>query len=205
MTANSEAAHSGAARSGTGQPPPRIVVLAGVSGSGKSTVGAMLAAQLGWAFTDGDALHPAANIAKMATGVPLTDVDRRPWLKAIADQMDDYLRAAQPAVIACSALKRGYRALLLARHPDARIVLLFPGRDVLVARLRARHSHFFPAALLDSQLAAMELPQPDDGTLLLQTTSGPDQLVREIISALHLTPATPASGATTPDQPGQGR
>lgn len=204
MAAHGEAAHGEAARSGTGQPPPRIVVLAGVSGSGKSTVGAVLAAQLGWAFTDGDALHPAANIAKMATGAPLTDADRRPWLQAISDQMDDYLRAAQPAVIACSALKRGYRALLLARHPDARIVLLYPGRDALVARLQGRHGHFFPAALLDSQLAALELPQPGDGTLLLQATSGPDQLVRDIISDLHLAPATPAPGSTAPDQPGPG-
>src|SRR3984957_8568732 len=133
-----------------------IVVVAGVSGSGKSTVGSLLAGRLGWPFTDADALHPAANIAKMRAGHPLTDADRRPWLATVGACMDRYAAAGESAVLACSALKRSYRDELLAGRRAGRNVVLCASREMLEARLRARHGHFFPAALLVSQLAAVQ-------------------------------------------------
>jgi carbohydrate kinase (thermoresistant glucokinase family) len=166
-----------------------IVVVAGVSGSGKSTVGALLAGRLGWPFTDADALHPAANIAKMRAGHPLSDADRRPWLAAVAARMDEYAAAGESAVLACSALKQSYREELLAGRPGARMVFLHASRDMLEARLRARHGHFFPAALLDSQFADLESPQPAERILVLESTLPPDQAVDEIIGRLHLSPS----------------
>jgi gluconokinase len=130
----------------------------GVAGSGKSTVGRLLADALGRRFIDGDDLHPPANIAKMSSGVPLTDADRAPWLEAIAAE----LARGGPAVIACSALKRAYRE----RLPGVRWFHLRVPRDVLAARLSERSGHFFPPALLDSQLAELEEPEESvDGTL----------------------------------------
>jgi carbohydrate kinase (thermoresistant glucokinase family) len=166
-----------------------IVVVAGVSGSGKSTVGALLAGRLGWPFTDADALHPAANIAKMRAGHPLSDADRRPWLAAVAARMDEYAAAGESAVLACSALKRCYREELLAGRPGDQMVFLHASRDMLEARLRARHGHFFPAALLDSQFADLESPQPAEHILVLEATLPPDKAVDEIIGRLHLSPS----------------
>ncbi|MFI5068529.1 MAG: gluconokinase [Streptosporangiales bacterium] len=166
-----------------------IVVVAGVSGSGKSTVGALLATRLGWPFTDGDALHPAANVAKMRAGHPLTDADRQPWLAAVAARIDAYQTEGQSAVLACSALKHSYRDELTAGHPAVRIVFLEASRDVLAARLRARHGHFFPAALLDSQLADAQVPQPPEQALVIAATASPRDAVRGIMEHLHLQPA----------------
>jgi carbohydrate kinase (thermoresistant glucokinase family) len=166
-----------------------IVVVAGVSGSGKSTVGVLLAGRLGWPFTDADALHPAANIAKMRAGHPLSDADRRPWLAAVGARMDEYAAADESAVLTCSALKHSYREALLAGRPAARMVFLHVTREVLEARLRARHGHFFPAALLDSQLADLESPQPGEHVLVLEATTSPDQAVDEIIRRLELSPS----------------
>ena len=163
-----------------------IVVVAGVSGSGKSTVGSLLAGRLGWPFTDADALHPAPNIAKMRAGHPLSDADRRPWLAAVAARMDEYATTGESAVLACSALKRSYREELLAGRPAARMVFLHASREVLEARLRARHGHFFPAALLDTQLADLESPQPAEDVLVVEATTRPDQAVDEIIRRLQL-------------------
>ena len=165
-----------------------IVVVAGVSGSGKLTVGSLLAARMGWPFTDADALHPAANIAKMRAGHPLSDADRRPWLAAVASRIDDYDTAGESAVLACSALKQSYREELLAGRPSARMVFLHASRAVLEARLRARHGHFFPAALLDSQLADLESPQPAEHVLVVEATLPPDEAVDEIVRRLRLSP-----------------
>ncbi len=165
-----------------------IVVVAGVSGSGKSTVGSLLAGRMGWPFTDADALHPAANIAKMRAGHPLSDADRKPWLAVVAGRMDGYDAAGESAVLACSALKRSYREELLAGRPSARMVFLHATRAVLEDRLRARHGHFFPAALLDSQLADLENPQPAEHVLVVEATLLPDEAVDEIVRRLRLGP-----------------
>jgi gluconokinase len=163
-----------------------IVVLAGVSGSGKTTVGESLARRLAWPFTDGDSLHPAANIAKMRAGVPLTDEDRWPWLAAVAAVIDERIAAGQSAVVACSALKRSYRDLLLAGRPAVRMVFLDVDHDLLAARLAARHGHFFRADLLASQLADLENPQPAERILVLPAVGTPEQIAQQIISRLQL-------------------
>ena len=129
-----------------------IVIVAGVSGSGKTTVGAMLAGRLGWPFADADDFHPAANVAKMRAGIPLTDADREPWLRAIVAWMDEHIAREESAVVGCSALKRSYRDELLGGRPEARMVFLATDRDVLTRRLAARVGHFFPEQLLASQL-----------------------------------------------------
>jgi gluconokinase len=139
-----------------------IVIVAGISGSGKTTVGALLAERLGWPFADGDGFHPPASVARMRAGQPLSDADREPWLDAIGAWMDGHIAAGRPAVIACSALRRSYRARLLAGRPAARMVFLLISHADAEARLTARTGHFFPAALLDSQLETLEVPQRDE-------------------------------------------
>ena len=164
-----------------------IVILAGVSGSGKSTVGALLAGRLGWPFTDGDLLHPEANIAKMERGEPLTDADRTPWLRAIGAAMDERITAGEPALIACSALKRRYREVLVAGRPAARIAFLSIDKDVAARRLASRHGHFFDPALLDSQFADLEPPGPDEAAVVVvPVTDSADRTADEIIRMLRL-------------------
>ena len=162
-----------------------IVVVAGVSGSGKTTVGTLLAERLGWIFADGDGFHPAASVARMRAGQPLTDADRDPWLAAIAAWMDQQIAAGRSAVIACSALRRAYRARLLGGRPAARMVFLLISRDEGETRLTSRPGHFFPAALLDSQLETLETPQPDedDGIRILALRAAQDPEV--IVSAIR--------------------
>lgn len=142
-----------------------IVVMMGVSGSGKSSVGAALAEYMGWPFEEGDDLHPAANRAKMSAGIPLTDEDRGPWLDRIADWMHGRFGAG--GVVSCSALKRAYRDRLRQADPDVRFVLVDPGREELERRLGARKGHFMPASLLDSQLVTLERPDADEKALVL--------------------------------------
>jgi gluconokinase len=163
-----------------------IVVLGGVSGSGKSAVGTVLAARLGWAYEDSDALHSPAEIAKMRSGVPLTDADRWPWLAAVAAWMDQRIGAGESAVVACSALKRSYRDYLYRDRPAVRIAILHGDPDMLAARLAARRGHFFPPRLLESQLADLEMPGDGEPTLLVAVTRAPAELADEIIRRLGL-------------------
>jgi gluconokinase len=165
-----------------------IVVIAGVAGSGKTTVGMELASRLGWAFADGDSFHPAANVAKMRAGIPLTDADRRPWLAAITAWMDDLIASGQPAVIACSALKRSYREELLIGRAQAVMVFLEVSRERDEARVSGRKGHFFAEPLLASQFAALELPDPAESQVYPVATAEqpPGQLAAEIIDRLGL-------------------
>jgi gluconokinase len=161
-----------------------ILIIAGVSGSGKTTVGALLAGRLGWRFADADDFHPAANVEKMRAGIPLTDTDRWPWLRAIAAWMDERIARGEDAVIACSALKRSYRDLLLDGRPAARMVFLAPDREVLARRLAARHGHFFPEQLLGTQLDVLEPPGPDERVLTVVPADDPAATVEQIIALI---------------------
>ncbi len=162
-----------------------ILIVAGVAGSGKTTVGALLAGRLHWQFADADTFHPEANVAKMRAGIPLTDEDRQPWLRAVAEWMDASIASGQSGVITCSALKRAYRDLLLAGRPAATMVFLAVDRDVLDRRLLARPDHFFPEKLLDSQLAALEPPAPDERVRTVPAQGDPAQTVTEIIALIE--------------------
>ncbi len=139
-----------------------ILIVAGVAGSGKTTVGALLAGRLHWRFADGDTFHPESNLAKMRAGTPLTDADRGPWLRAITHWMDERIAAGESAVVTCSSLKRAYREDLLAGRPMATMFFLQVSREELEERLLTRPDHFFPEKLLNSQLATLEPPAPTE-------------------------------------------
>jgi gluconokinase len=158
-----------------------ILLLMGVSGSGKTTIGAMLAGRLGWTYAEADDFHPPANVEKMHAGIPLNDDDRRPWLEATAKWMREQ---KGPAVVTSSALKRKYRDLLRAGRPDLRLVYLEGDRDLIGRRLTARHGHFFPKELLDSQFADLEPPGPDEDPLIVSVDGSPESIVAEIVDRL---------------------
>ena len=168
-----------------------IVVVAGVAGSGKTTVGQLLARRLGWQFADGDSFHPAANVAKMRAGLPLSDADREPWLAAITSWMDDIIASGQSAVLACSALKRRYRDELLGGRDHVMMVFLMITQAQDEARLQARTGHFFHEPLMASQFAALEPPAPDERQVHQVPASDgpPGHLVTDVIRLLGLQPA----------------
>jgi carbohydrate kinase (thermoresistant glucokinase family) len=153
-------------------PFSRPVVVMGVSGSGKTTVGVALADALGLPFVDGDALHPEANVEKMAAGIPLDDADRAPWLDAVGRVL-----AAEPVVVACSALKRVYRDRLRAAAPTLQLVFLDGSRELLAMRMVGRPDHFMPASLLDSQLATLERPGPDEHSMTVDVLAPVNEIV----------------------------
>jgi carbohydrate kinase (thermoresistant glucokinase family) len=161
-----------------------IVVVMGVSGSGKSTVGEALAQRLGWVFEDGDRLHPPENIAKMHSGQPLDDADRAPWLAAVAARIDRWRAAGDSAVITCSALKRRYRAVIVGNRPEVRLVFLYGTPELLAERLAHRTGHFMPATLLESQFAALEPPGVDEHPIAVSVAAPVDRIVRQIVAPL---------------------
>ncbi|MBA3812319.1 MAG: gluconokinase [Caulobacteraceae bacterium] len=163
---------------------PPILVVMGVSGSGKSTVAAPLAERLGWPFQEGDALHPPANIAKLAAGIPLTDADRAPWLAAIGAWIDGQAAAGEPGIVTCSALKRAYRDGLTRGRPQVRIVYLQGTPAVLAARLARRRGHFMPPSLLPSQLQDLEPPAPDEHPIVVDIDQSVAAQVEEIVRRL---------------------
>lgn len=156
---------------------PTIVLVTGVAGSGKSTVGALLAQQLGWTFADGDDFHSPANRAKMSAGQPLDDADRAPWLASLRAYIERCLTRSENTVLACSALKARYRATLLAGSDQIRLVHLHGSFELIRSRLASRKNHYMSAGMLDSQLAALE---PPVGALTLDVTAPPEELVARI-------------------------
>jgi gluconokinase len=165
---------------------PRVLLLMGVSGSGKTTVGALLAGKLGWPYADADAFHSAANVAKMAAGHPLTDEDRWPWLQAIRAWIDGHLVRGERGVVTCSALKRAYRDVL--RGPGVQLVFLHGARELIAGRMAARHGHFFKPAMLDSQFGDLEEPAPDEDVLTVSIEGTPAEIADAIVTAAGVQP-----------------
>jgi gluconokinase len=179
---------------------PVVLVVMGVSGSGKSTVAALLAAALGCQFQEGDDLHPRANVEKMRSGTPLTDADRMPWLRKIAEEIDGWRARGECGVLTCSALKRSYRDVIIGDRPDVALVYMKGSRELIHQRMVARHEHFMPVALLDSQFATLEEPTPDEHPIIADVSGRPADIAREIVRQLedrHQQPDSPAPAAAT--------
>ncbi|MGO4711219.1 gluconokinase [Bradyrhizobium sp. 2TAF24] len=168
------------------------IILMGVSGSGKSTVASALAQRTGLTCADADSFHPQANITKMHAGIPLTDEDRWPWLRAIAAAIDHHAAADGPLIIACSALKRAYRDLLVHGRRDVRIVYLRGSQALIAGRLAARRDHFMPSSLLDSQFATLEEPTSDEPAITVGIDASVETVVDDIIRRLDLTESAPS-------------
>ena len=160
------------------------IVVMGVSGSGKSTIASMLAQRLHWVYEDADWFHPKSNIEKMHHGEPLNDEDRWPWLRAIAEWIDATRSAGGHGVVACSALKRAYRDILIGNRRDVRLVFLKGDRDLIARRIAARADHFMPSTLLESQFAALQEPQADERPIVVTIVPHPREIVEAIVSEL---------------------
>lgn len=165
---------------------PQVVVLMGVSGCGKTTVGKRLAERLGWHFQEGDALHPQANVEKMASGHPLTDEDRWPWLEKVAAWIEARLDTGEHGIITCSALKRAYRDLLDRRGHGIVFVYLAGSERMIAARIAGRHGHFMPQSLLASQFADLEEPGPDEPAIRVDVGPAPEVIVEHVLDRLQL-------------------
>jgi len=163
-----------------------VLVVMGVSGSGKTTVAGLLANRLGWPFEEGDALHPPSNIEKMSRGQPLTDADRRRWLDAVAQWVGARLDAGQDGLITCSALKRSYRDVIYQRGAGVVFVFLAGSKETIAPRLDARQSHFMPPSLLDSQVADLEEPGRDEPCIRVDIGPAPAVIAQVILSELAL-------------------
>jgi gluconokinase len=164
---------------------PVIAVVMGVSGSGKTTVAALLAAALGCQFQEGDDLHPAANVEKMRGGTPLTDADRLPWLRKIAEEIDGWRTRGESGVLTCSALKRSYRNIIIGNRTDVTLVYLKGSHDLIHRRMAARHEHFMPVALLDSQFATLQAPTPDEHPITVDVGGKPAEIAADVVHQLE--------------------
>jgi carbohydrate kinase (thermoresistant glucokinase family) len=168
---------------------PLVILLMGVAGSGKSTIGRRLSVTLGWPFRDADRFHPQANIDKMSRGIPLDDEDRAPWLAAIAGWIDERCSAGAPGIVSCSALKRAYRTLLRSgRGEDVALVYLQGSFALISDRMARRKHHFMPVSLLKSQFATLEEPGKDECALMVSVRLPPKKVVEQIIAAYGLEP-----------------
>lgn len=174
-----------------GEEIPCALVVMGVSGSGKSTIGQALAARLGWRFEDGDSFHPPSNVAKMHAGQPLTDEDRWPWLRAIAAEIDRSCAAGERVAIACSALRRVYRDILVHGRDEIRIVYLNGTQQLIATRLNRRKGHFMPPDLLASQFATLEPPGADERPVTVSIDAPVDKIVDDILERLGFDGAGP--------------
>jgi gluconokinase len=175
------------------------LIVMGVSGAGKSTIAEALARRLHWRYEDGDTFHPASNVAKMKAGHPLSDEDRWPWLQAIADEIDRLGRVGERAVIACSALKRAYRDVLVHGRRDVRIVFLSGTQPLVASRLASRKGHFMPPDLLASQFRTLEQPGDDEHPITVSIEATVDAIVDNIVR--HLILGAADHGASTGDRP----
>lgn len=167
---------------------PLVVVVMGVSGCGKSTIAGIVARQLGWDILEGDDLHPKANVDKMRQGTPLADDDRLPWLRAIADWIDERLGSGRPALVTCSSLRRAYRDILRGDSEPGRVAFahLSGSRELLLQRMAARTGHFMPVSLLDSQLATLEQLGRDEAGIVVDIGEAPDDEAMQIVRRLQL-------------------
>ena len=164
---------------------PVIVLVMGVSGSGKSTVAALLAGALGCHFQEGDDLHPRENVEKMRGGIPLTDADRLPWLHKIAEVIDGWRVQRECGVLTCSALKRSCRDIIIGARRDVVLVYLKGSRDLIYRRMAARHEHFMPIGLLDNEFATLEEPTPDEHPIIVDVGGEPAEIAHEIVRQLE--------------------
>ncbi len=162
------------------------VVVMGVSGSGKTTVGDLLAKELGWRFAEGDRLHPPANVEKMRQGIPLTDADRAPWLDRIGEELKSWAAEGRSGVLTCSALKRAYRDRIRSARPDVRFVYVKGSEALIESRVAARHHEYMPASLLRSQFEALEEPAPDEPVVTVDAGQSAEAEVAAVIAALDL-------------------
>lgn len=161
-----------------------ILLVMGVSGSGKTTVAEILATSLDCEFQEGDALHPPANVAKMRAGVALDDADRWPWLEQIAARIDEWRKQGRGGIVTCSALKRAYRDAVIGQSGDVRLVYLKGSHELIRARMAKRRDHYMPLALLDSQFAALQEPTPDEHAVVVGIDATPDEIAARILAAL---------------------
>ena len=161
------------------------LIVMGVAGSGKTTIAEALAARIGWAFKDGDFFHPPSNVEKMRSGHPLTDDDRWPWLRAIADEIDRTRETNGHIIIACSALKRVYRDILIGDRRGVALIYLKGSRELIGQRLRERRGHFMPPQLLDSQFATLEEPDVGERAIVVDVAPTVDAIVDDILRQLQ--------------------
>lgn len=165
---------------------PLHVVVMGISGSGKTTIATRLAEQLGWTFAEADDFHPAANIEKMTSGIPLTDQDRWPWLESMREWMTAQARSGSSTVVTCSALRRSYRDVLTQAEGRVRFVHLLGDAYLILERMKTRSGHFMPQSLLPSQLSTLEPLEPDEQGVRIENTGTPDEVTADIIKKLGL-------------------
>jgi gluconokinase len=183
----------GGKKPSTVRPTPSVIVVMGVSGAGKTTIGALLAGRLQWEFADGDWFHPDSNVEKMRSGTPLTDEDRWPWLQAIAEWIDATRREGGHAIVACSTLKRSYRAVIIGDRPDVRLVYLKGDRALIAHRQAARHGHFMPTGLLESQFEALEEPGREEDAIVVSIEPRPREIIDTILGILEAQNTLPRS------------
>lgn len=162
-----------------------VAVMMGVSGSGKTTIASGVAERMGWELLEGDSFHPKANVEKMRSGMPLTDEDRWPWLQAIAAEIDRIRARGGSAVVACSALKRAYRTILIGDRPDVLLVYLQGSRTLIGERMAARKGHFMPTDLLDSQFGTLEEPDAAENPIVVSVAPKPDAIIQAVVTALR--------------------
>jgi gluconokinase len=162
-----------------------VALVMGVSGSGKTTIAEDIAQRMGWQLLEGDSFHPPANVEKMRHAIPLTDEDRWPWLHAIAATIDDIRAHGGSAVVACSALKRSYRDILIGDRSDVLLIYLRGEKDLIARRMAARKGHYMPVALLDSQFAALEEPGPDEHPIVVSIAPPPKDIADAVMRKLQ--------------------